>query len=231
MLKTSFAFMFVSSFMALFPVANPVGAGFIVNGFLSGLDEDERKVVVRKIAIYYLAIGIGSLAVGHLVLSLFSLSLPVVQLGGGLLICKTALECLSDSGSTPGMQSGAVSVAKPNDESLLNSLKSKIFFPLTFPMSIGPGSISVILTLMASASIKGNWPKSILNYVIIAAAIALMCLILYLFLTQGQRLMKRLGTSGNMIINKMVAFFTFCVGIQIVLSGVELIFHLNLGIS
>ena len=88
MLKESFVFMFISSFMALFPVANPVGTGFIINGFLSGLDRSERRSIVRRIAVNYLLIGIGSLAIGHFVLSLFGLSLPIVQLGGGLLICK-----------------------------------------------------------------------------------------------------------------------------------------------
>ena len=62
MLKESFVFMFISSFMALFPVANPVGTGFIINGFLSGLDRSERRSIVRRIAVNYLLIGIGSLA-------------------------------------------------------------------------------------------------------------------------------------------------------------------------
>lgn len=225
MLKSGFVFMFVSSFMALFPVANPIGSGFIVNGFLSGLSGDERKSIIKKIVINYVLIGIGSLAIGHLVLSLFSLSLPVVQLGGGLLICKTALQWLAD----PDSSTNSKSDDKSNSVTI-SSLSSQTFYPITFPISIGPGSISVIFTLMASASIKGDWVKSILNYVIIAVVILVMCLILYLFLSQGQKIMKRLGNAGNMVINKMVAFFTFCVGIQIVLAGVDKIFNLNLGI-
>ena len=72
--------------MALFPVANPVGAGFLVNGLLSGLSDADRKSIIRKIIIDYLLVGIGSLAVGHFVLMLFGLSLPIIQLGGGVLI-------------------------------------------------------------------------------------------------------------------------------------------------
>ena len=83
--------MFISAFMALFPVANPVGAGFIVNGFLSGLDSANRKTIIRRILIDYLCGGLGSLAIGHFVLLLFDLSLPVVQLGGGLLLFRPAL--------------------------------------------------------------------------------------------------------------------------------------------
>ena len=92
MLKEGFLFTFISAFMALFPVANPVGAGFLVNGLLSGLNDEDRRSIIRRIVTDYLLVGLGSLAVGHFVLSLFGLSLPVIQLGGGLLICRTALQ-------------------------------------------------------------------------------------------------------------------------------------------
>lgn len=223
MLKEGFLFTFVSSFMALFPVANPVGAGFLVNGFLSGLDAQDRRKVIRKIVVDYLMIGLGSLAIGHLVLALFSLSLPIIQLGGGLLICRTALKWLGDSDAAVGRQP-----VKSIDSIGIRTIESQIFYPLTFPISIGPGSISVILTMMASASTKGEWGKSILSYLLIALVIVLMCLILYLFLSQGARILRKIGTSGSMIINKMVAFFTFCVGIQIVVTGVAKIFHLDI---
>ena len=223
MLKDSFVFMFISSFMALFPVANPVGTGFIINGFLSGLDRSERRSIVRRIAVNYLLIGIGSLAIGHFVLSLFGLSLPIVQLGGGLLICKTALQWLGDSDASTGSAPD-----KPVDPISVRNLESRVFYPITFPISIGPGSISVIFTLMASVNIKDGLGKIIINYAVIAFVIFLMCLILYVILSQGQKITKKVGVTGTMIINKMVAFFTFCVGIQIIAEGVEKIFHLSL---
>lgn len=214
--------MFISSFMALFPVANPVGSGFIVNGFLSGLSAAERKAVIRRIVVDYLLVGIGSLAIGHFILSLFGLSLPVIELGGGLLICKTALQWLSDSDSSLGNGQG-----KTVTSITLSTLNPQIFYPLTFPISIGPGTISVIFTLMASASVRGDLMRSFINYAIIAVVIVLMCLILYFFLAQGPRIVNRLGSTGSIIINKMIAFFTFCVGIQIVVQGVAKIFHLE----
>ena len=223
MLKESFVFMFISSFMALFPVANPVGTGFIINGFLSGLDRSERRSIVRRIAVNYLLIGIGSLAIGHFVLSLFGLSLPIGQLGGGLLICKTALQWLGDSDASTGSAPD-----KSVDPISVRNLESRVFYPITFPISIGPGSISVIFTLMASVNFKDGLGKIIINYAVIAFVIFLMCLILYVILSQGQKITKKVGVTGTMIINKMVAFFTFCVGIQIIAEGVEKIFHLSL---
>ena len=218
-----FIYTFVSAFVALFPVTNPVSSGFIINGFISDLDDTQRKVVIKKIIINCLIIGIGSLLIGRLILLIFNLAIPVIQLGGGILICKTGLEWLSDSPST-SEDSKQDTINKIN----LDELEKKVFYPISFPISLGPGSISVIFTLIAAADIKGNLLATGINYAIIALVIILICTILYLFLTQGQRMMKKLGKSGNLIINKMVAFFTFCIGLQIMVTGISKIFHLTI---
>ena len=101
MTASEFIYTFVSAFMALFPVTNPISSGFIINGFISDLDDVQRKVVVKKIITNCLIIGLGSLLIGHLILLIFNLAIPVVQLGGGILICKTGLEWLSDSHRLP----------------------------------------------------------------------------------------------------------------------------------
>lgn len=223
MLISNLLFIFSSSFMALFPVINPLGNSFIVNGFLTGLSDQQRKSAIQKIIANYLLIGIGTLVIGHLFLLLFGLAIPVIQLGGGILICKTAMDLLSDNGTPADNES-----KQPLDNLKWKEMEGKIFYPITFPMSIGPGSISVIFTLMASASIKGSLIKTGINYAVIAVVIICMAGILYLFLTQGRKMMEKLGTAGNMIINKLVAFFTFCIGIQIIITGIAKIFHLNI---
>ena len=91
---------FSSSFMALFPVINPLGNGFVVNGFLIDLDPRQRKTAIQKLIFNYVLIGIGTLVIGHLFLLMFGLAIPVIQLGGGILICKTAVELLSDTDPT-----------------------------------------------------------------------------------------------------------------------------------
>ena len=187
---------FSSSFMALFPVINPLGNGFVVNGFFTDLDPQQRKAAIQKLTLNFIMIGVGTLVIGHLFLLIFGLAIPVIQLGGGILICKTAMELLGDSGSSDKEEA-----SKNVDGFRWKNIEQKIFYPITFPISIGPGSISVIFTLAA---------------------------IFYVFLSQGQRFIQRLGPVGNQIINKLVAFFTFCIGIQISVTGISQIFHLNI---
>lgn len=226
MILSNLLIIFTSSFMALFPVINPLGNGFVVNGFLEELNDHQRKTAIQKLIVNYILIGIGTLVIGHLFLLIFGLAIPVIQLGGGLLICKTAMELLSDSGTSD--KSNKRETNQDTDGHNWKNIEQKIFYPITFPISIGPGSISVIFTLMASASVKGNLLKTGMNYAVIAVVIICMAAILYIFLSQGQKIIQKIGSSGNLIINKLVAFFTFCIGIQIAVTGISQIFHLNI---
>ena len=213
-----------STFMALLPVINPLGTCFVVNGFFTDLDPQQRKAAIQKLTFNFIMIGVGTLVIGHLFLLIFGLAIPVIQLGGGILICKTAMELLGDSGSTDKGEEASQNV----DGFRWKNIEQKIFYPITFPISIGPGSISVIFTLMASASVKGKLLQTGINYLVIALVIICMAAIFYVFLSQGQRFIQRLGPVGNQIINKLVAFFTFCIGIQISVTGISQIFHLNI---
>ena len=163
---------FSSSFMALFPVINPLGNGFVVNGFFTDLDPQQRKAAIQKLTLNFIMIGVGTLVIGHLFLLIFGLAIPVIQLGGGMLICKTAMELLGDSGSSDKEET-----SKNVDGFRWKNIEQKIFYPITFPISIGPGSISVIFTLMASASVKGKLLQTGINYLVIALVIICMAAI------------------------------------------------------
>lgn len=214
---------FTAGFIALFPVMNPIGSGFIVNGFLEGLDDAEKKAAIKKITRNAFLIAIGALVVGHLILLLFNLAIPVIQVGGGIIICKTALGWLSDA-SNSSTENKEKTISKIN----LADIEKRLFYPISFPLVLGPGSISVIFTLMANAVIEGNWLKTGANYLVIVLVILAMCIVLYTFLSQGSRILKKMGASGSLVINKMFAFITFCIGIQIIVKGISQIFHLQI---
>ena len=93
----SLLIIFSSSFLALFPVINPLGNGFVVNGFFANLDPSQRKTAIQKLTINFIMIGVGTLLIGDLFLLIFGLAIPVSQLGGGILISKSAIELLGAS--------------------------------------------------------------------------------------------------------------------------------------
>lgn len=222
----SLLFIFSSSFMTLFPVSDPVGNSFIINNFLTGINEEERNNAVRRIFIYFIVLGLGVLIAGHLLLILFGLAIPIIQLGGGFLIAKTGLDLLSQD-PLPSTADKAVDEASLSDNLKWKQLQTKLFYPISFPLTIGPGTISVIFTLMASSTVKDRMVDTVINYLIVFLAIVCMAVILYVSLTQGHRITKKLGASGMLVINKLVAFFTFCIGLQILVEGVSKVFHID----
>jgi len=70
---------FLLVFAGLFPVINPPAAGFIVLSMLPHATASERAFLARIIAINSLAILLGSLIMGALVLSFFGISIPVLR--------------------------------------------------------------------------------------------------------------------------------------------------------
>ncbi len=212
----SLLYTFLASIIALFPVMNILGNGFVVNATLGDLEEPQRKAAIKTIIRNCLMVGVGSLLAGQLILWLFGLAIPVIQVGGGIIICRTGLGWLSNS------------PAKPTEKLDLESIEGRLFYPISFPICLGPGSISVIFTLMATASVKGEFLHTAVNYGMIILGIGAMVTGLYFSLLYGKKVLERLGESGNVIISKLLAFITFCIGIQIVVMGVSKIFHLNI---
>lgn len=220
-------FVFASSFMTMFPVSDPVGNSFIINNFLTGVNKEERRKAINKIVVYFVLIGLGVLMIGHLLLLLFGLAVPVIQLGGGFLIAKTGLGLLSQDDSDNGTEDDVENTTDIPDSPKWKELQKKIFYPISFPITIGPGTISVIFTLMASSTVKDNFLETILNYFIVCLAIVCIAIVLYVSLVQGVRITQKLGGTGMLIINKLVAFFTFCIGLQIMVLGISKIFHIH----
>ena len=145
---SNIAFVFSTSFMALFPVINPLGNVFIVNSYFADLNNKQRKVAAKKLVGNYILVGLGALAIGHLLLMIFGLAIPIIKVGGGLLICKTAINLLSDG--VNNRPETTETSQQTSDASKWENIERKLFYPITFPTSIGPGSISVIFTLICS---------------------------------------------------------------------------------
>ena len=214
---------FSSSFMALFPVINPLGNGFVVNGFFTDLDPQQRKAAIQKLTLNFIMIGVGTLVIGHLFLLIFGLAIPVIQLGGGMLICKTAMELLGDSGSSDKEET-----SKNVDGFRWKNIEQKIFYPITFPISIGPGSISVIFTLMASASVKGKLLQTGINYLVIALVIICMAAIFFMYSFHKDRGLFRGWDRWEIKSLISSLLFHFLHRYQISVTGISQIFHLNI---
>jgi multiple antibiotic resistance protein len=201
-------------FLSLFPAVNPVGSAFIVDPLLGGLNMQERKRAAKKVALYCFAICTISALVGSWILKLFGISIPIVQVAGGIMICRMGWQLLTSDDEIKGKKE----TARP--DSRAGEIDNILFYPVAFPMTTGAGTISVLLTLSAHENEKGILDH-FMNLGALFVAIVFICLLIYICYANTPRLIHRLGPRGEQIVNRLSAFLVFCIGMQIAYSGIK----------
>lgn len=207
--------------IALFPVVNPVGTAFIVMPYFNDLTNAERRAAVKKISFYAFCICTVTLFAGHWILELFGLTIPVIRTAGGIMICKTGWEFLADKKEDKLAAADGSPVNKSRE-----SIDDKLFYPITFPITTGAGTISVLFTLSAHSTNREAihyW----LNSGAILLAVIVMCVLIYIFYSNTKLFVRYLGSTGEQIFNRIMAFLIFCVGLQIAASGIRGLFELS----
>ena len=199
--------------IALFPVVNPIGSAFIVSPFFENLDDKEKKRAVRKIVFNAFVVCSVALFAGEWILQLFGLSIPVIQLAGGIMICKMGWDSLS-SNNTNDEEEGAAP-----DANVQHNIDGKLFYPITFPITTGAGTISVLFTLSAHSA-GTNTTSWLIDTGAILLAVIFTCILIYIFYLNTKRLIHYLGSNGELIISRISAFLIFCVGLQIAITGI-----------
>jgi multiple antibiotic resistance protein len=207
---------FLLVYAGLFPIVNPIGSAPIFLALTSHSSVAARHRLVHRVAINSFILLLGSLFVGSHVLVFFGITLPVVRIAGGLAVSSFAWRLLRD---------GAVPAQGPDEVDETAAVDA--FYPLTMPLTVGPGSISVAIALGAQ---RPQEASSFADIALIGAAavaglaaIALTVLICYRF---ADRMAAILGASGINVVIRLSAFILLCIGIQIIWSGYAALMHI-----
>lgn len=129
------------------------------------------------------------------------------------MICKMGWELLSGDKNEK--------TDKSNTENF--NVAENLFYPLTFPVTTGAGTISVVFTLSAHSA-NANWTAYLLNTLSIVIAIFIMCVLVYVSYSNTKIIIHKLGDNGKKAINQISAFLIFCVGLQIFFTGIKTLF-------
>lgn len=222
---SSFIHLIFAGFIALFPVINPFGSAFIVSPYFTGLNQHERLHAIKRITLYAFLVCFFTLITGQWILELFGVTIPIIQLAGGAMICKTGWDFLSPSKQNDSEKSSI------KDENLSQQVESKLFYPITFPLTTGSGTIAVLFTLSAHGSHK-NISQYLINTSAILIAVTLMCCLVFICYINANRIIKYLGSQREKIVNNIMAFLIFCVGLQIAVEGItQLIIQISVAVS
>ena len=197
---------------ALFPIVNPIGNTPIFLSLTRGLSGAGRVALARMIALNGLILILTSIFIGTHILAFFGISLPVVQVGGGLVVISTGWSLLRrpDDDGEEEADSRECSEA---------DYSRRAFYPLTLPLTVGPGSISVAITVGANRpeGSEWRWPLiagMVLGSVLIAASI-------YLSYRFAERIGRTLGESAMNVIIRLSSFILVCIGVQILWNGLS----------
>ncbi len=198
---------------ALFPIVNPLGMAPIFLSYTAGLDEGTRTVLSRRIAWNSFVLAALSLFAGAHVLRFFGLSLPAVQIGGGLVVAATGWRIL---------HRGAEERDHRGPGATPDAALASAFYPLTMPLTVGPGSIAVMLTVGSNAPL----PSAANSYLLPQAAgalagVAAVALSIYASYRYAEPILRRLGESGLNVMLRLSAFILLCLGVQILLNGLR----------
>jgi len=197
---------------ALFPIVNPLGGSPMFLALTREYPAAARRILARRVAVNSFLLLIACFVIGSHVLSFFGISIPVVQVGGGLIVISNGWVLLmrKDEDDREGK------VRKDVD---LNRLLPKAFFPLTLPLTVGPGSISVAITLGANE--PHHLGPNLLA--ILAAAVASILVSLSIFVCYGfaDRLAAIIGENAMSVIQRLSSFLLVCVGVQIFWNGLR----------
>ena len=134
----SFIHLLFIGIISLFPVVNPIGSSLMVTHYFTSLNKQEKRNAVTKIVLYAFFLCVITLFAGHWILELFGITIPVIQVSGGVMICKTGWEFLTDNKSSENKTTGTIELVKKDE------LQNKLFFPITFPITTGAGTMALL---------------------------------------------------------------------------------------
>jgi multiple antibiotic resistance protein len=193
---------------AILPIVNPVGSAPMFLAMTHGADSKTRSTLAGLVAVNSFVLLLGSLIFGNFVLRLFGLSVPVVQLAGGLVLCSLGWRLLTDD-------EPATPAAAPQDPGAI----SRAFYPLTLPLTVDPGAISVAVTIGANHS--SNIARILISIVGAVIGVVIIAATVWLAYRYAERVAQWLGHSRLMVVLRLSAFIVLCIGVQIAWNGTK----------
>lgn len=195
----------------LFPIINPPAVALVVLSMLPHISDAERQELARRISLNSFVILLVSLSVGAYVLNFFGISIPVLRVAGGIVVSMAGWSLLQ----APDEDASAEPAPTPRSDA---SLRAKAFYPLTLPITVGPGSIAVAIALGTGSPRHGLQPVHIVG---VTVGLLLLCASIYVCVRFAGYLERLLGTVGTQVAMRLFAFVIFCIGVQILWLGLS----------
>jgi len=186
---------FTLAFASLVAIINPLGVAFVFRRLTIWATPSERAVIL------------GSYFFGRFVLGFFGITLPALRIAGGMIVALSGWQLLnrSEQSASPEVTNHASPV-------------SMAFFPLTMPLTAGPGTITVAIALGAARAERSGIGVLIAIAAFFLATLAVAAIVLLCY-RNADRLAQLVGQEGARVVTSLSAFLLLCVGVQIITAG------------
>lgn len=212
LLAVAKSFLFV--LVTMLPILNPAATAPIFLSMTEGASPPTRTLLAQRIARNMFWLMTGSMLVGSYVLAFFGISLPIVRIGGGLLLASVAWRLLRANPDTQDSRAALAEAYTPDHA------HRQAFYPLTFPISCGPASIAVAITVGVTLH-DVEIVFSLARMGGALAALAVIGVLLYLAFRYGEHFLRLIGEAGTAVFLRLTAFILLCLGVQIVWDGLR----------
>jgi len=198
---------------AVLPVVNPPGDAPLFLHLTHGCSDETRARLARRVTIYSFALLLASLIFGTAILRLFDLSVAVIQVAGGAVVCALGWNMLTEEPKPPETR-------VDSDQDLEKAL-ARAFYPLTMPLTIDPGAMSVAVTIGAHHAHTLDKLAIQLAAAVIGTAIVALCI--FLCYGYAERVAAWIGHTGMNVVVRLSAFIVLAIGVQITWNGIKLL--------
>jgi multiple antibiotic resistance protein len=195
---------------AVFPVVNPPGSALVFFSMTRQASVETRRALARRVAINSFFVMTGSLLLGTFVLNLYGISVSVLRVAGGIVVAVSGWKLLNE-GSHKDQEQRELG---DNVE-----YANMAFYPLTLPLTTGPGTIAVMISLGLAWTSSATVAEQLMLVAMIVLATLLTAIMIYVCFNYADRLERFIGYSGINIAVRLSAFILFCLGIQILWAG------------
>jgi|SRR6185312_12365688 len=197
----------LSAFVTLLLVVDPLGLVPTFVAITDGLPQAARRHVALRACIIATVVLTGAALAGDWLFRMVGITLPAFRIAGGLLLFSIASEMVL--GVRIERQSKAA------EQALEEHVRNIAAFPLAVPLMAGPGAITATVLLAGHAD--GN-PTAL------ALLIGVICVVLaicYAAFWAGSRLAKTLGTTGNVVLSRLLGVLLAALAVQYVIDGIR----------
>jgi multiple antibiotic resistance protein len=208
---------FLIAFSVLLPLINPLGSALVFLGLAGEAPPAVYRSLARKIALNNIVFLTVIELLGAAILNFFGISLPIVQLSGGIVIAAMGWSVLNERDARAVIKNKEEE-SEVRDETQTKYLEQGTFYPFTFPVTSGPGTLVALLTLTAHISTRVI-SSDVLAHVGVFLAVVVISVLVYLCYAYASTITRVIPPSTAHGILRVVAFILLCIGVQIAWNG------------